>query len=174
MAISKEEREAYEKGRDDQAIIDSSFIPLISEMVHGPEDALYRLAHSDSENAAYDKGRAGEQLDEDKDSNDKGGCFFTTACTKALGLPDNCDELTTLRQFRDTYMLGFEEGRAEVREYYAKAPKIVEVISTKPDAPIIYRRIFEEIVSPCVKLIKQGHLELARFAYKKALSQFIV
>jgi hypothetical protein len=64
-------------------------------------------------------------------------------------------------------MLGFEEGIAEVKEYYAKALEIVKMISTKPDALEIYRRIFEQIAIPCVKLINQGHLELARLTYKK-------
>lgn len=169
MAVSKEDRDAYEKGREDQANIDRSPIPLISEMIQGPEDSLYHLAHSDSENSAYDKGRSGEQLDSDKDKGSS--CFLTTACVETLGLPDDCDELTTLRRFRDTYMLSFEKGRAEVKEYYDKAPKIVKAISAKPNAPMIYRCIFNEVILPCVRFIKQGHLELARTTYKIALSQ---
>ena len=33
--------------------------------------------------------------------NDSGGCFLTSACTEARGLPDDCHELTVLRSFRD-------------------------------------------------------------------------
>lgn len=174
VAISKEEREAFENGLEIHKTIEKAPIPLISEMIQGPEDSVYHLAHSDAENTAYDKGRSGEQLDGDKGSNNEGGCFLTTACTMALDLPDDCDELTTLRRFRDNYMLTFEEGRAEVKEYYAVAPEVVKAISARPNALAIYRRIFDEIVSPCVKLIKQGRLELARTTYKKALSQFAV
>lgn len=29
--------------------------------------------------------------------NDSGGCFLTSACTEARGLPDDCHELTVLR-----------------------------------------------------------------------------
>ena|ERR1035437_761875 len=174
MAISKDEREAYEKGLEIHKTIENAFIPLISEGIQGLEDSSYHLAHSDAENAAYDKGRDGEQLDEDKGSNSEGGCFLTTACTVALNLSDDCDELTTLRRFRDNYMLTFEQGRAEVKEYYAVAPEMVKAISARPNALAIYRRIFDEIISTCVTLIKQGHFELARTTYKKALSEFAV
>ena len=33
--------------------------------------------------------------------NDNGGCYLTTACVAARGLPDTCAELQTLRAFRD-------------------------------------------------------------------------
>ena len=36
--------------------------------------------------------------------NDSGGCFLTSACTEARGLPDDCHELTVLRAFRDGYL----------------------------------------------------------------------
>jgi hypothetical protein len=163
MAVSKEDREAYEEGRKE------SFWDF------GPT-LLHMVTDSESEAAAREKGRSGEQLDADKDPDDKSGsgCFLTTACVETLGFPDNCDELTTLRQFRDSFMLSFDEGKAEVKEYYERAPKIVKAISARPDAPMIYRRIFEEIILPCVKFIKQGHLEPARATYKKALLQFVV
>lgn len=160
MPVSKEDREAYEEGRKE------TFWDFGPTLVHMVTD-------SESESAAREKGRSGEQLDADKDSDDKSGsgCFLTTACVETLGLPDNCDELATLRQFRDSYMLSFDEGKAEVEEYCEKAPKIVKAISAKPDAKIIYRNIFNEVVRPCVNFIKQGKLELARLTYKKALSQ---
>ena len=168
MGIGKEEREAFELGREIHKRIESTPIPLISEGFQALEDTSYRTCHSDAENSAYDKGRAGEQLDGDKGSNDEGGCFLTTACTMALSLPDDCDELVTLRRFRDSYMLTFEDGRSEVKEYYAIAPQIAKAISVRPNALAIYLRIFDEIVSPCVKLIKEGRLELARDTYRKA------
>ena len=33
------------------------------------------------------------------------GCFLTTATVKYMGKPDDCYELTVLRDFRDKYML---------------------------------------------------------------------
>jgi len=58
-----------------------------------------------------------------------GGCFLTTACTQAAGLPDDCDELTTLRQFRDTFVRGLDKGEELIQEYYANSPMIVQKLS---------------------------------------------
>ena len=56
--------------------------------------------------------------------NDSGGCFLTTACTEAKGLPDNCRELETLRHFRDNYMMNVPEGKADIAHYYKTAPSV--------------------------------------------------
>jgi len=71
----------------------------------------------------------------------KGHCFLTTACVTARGLPDDCEELQVLRTFRDGYLRRLPEGPALIEEYYARAPRIVELISRRDDA----RRIWEEV-----------------------------
>lgn len=53
---------------------------------------------------------------------DSSGCFLTSACVEAKGLPDDCSELSVLRHFRDSYLAGIEEGKAEICEYYHVAP----------------------------------------------------
>jgi len=58
-----------------------------------------------------------------------GGCFITTAICEARQLPDDCEELQILREFRDTYMLASCKGRNLVREYYAIAPQIAARLS---------------------------------------------
>ena len=42
------------------------------------------------------------------------GCYLTSACVMAKGLPDHCEELETLRVFRDEYLAGQPGGRAEI------------------------------------------------------------
>lgn len=39
-----------------------------------------------------------------EESKSTSGCYLTSACTKARGLPDNCEELTILRKFRDEWL----------------------------------------------------------------------
>ena len=68
--------------------------------------------------------------------NDSGGCFLTTACTEAKGLPDNCRELETLRHFRDNYMMNVPEGKADIAHYYKTAPSIVNAINNSPTAKL--------------------------------------
>jgi hypothetical protein len=82
-----------------------------AERLHRKEQELLR------EKKEYEK-----KYEEDKK------CFLTTACVKYYGLPDDCKELTILRQFRDHYMKEFKEGRQAIQEYYHLAPKIVEEI----------------------------------------------
>lgn len=46
---------------------------------------------------------------------DNGGCYLTTACVAARGLPDTCTELQTLRAFRDGVLARQPGGQQERR-----------------------------------------------------------
>lgn len=62
MPVSKEDREAYETGVEESQR-DSVFDVLFGTLL----DFTPETRWSESQQAAYDKGRNGEQLDEDKD-----------------------------------------------------------------------------------------------------------
>lgn len=94
-------------------------------------------------------------------SNNSGGCFLTTACTAARGLPDDCYELETLRGFRDNWLKKRKGGGTPIQEYYEIAPRIVEKINALPDADEIWERIYCELVVPCVELIDEGEYDAA-------------
>ena len=94
-----------------------------------------------------------------------GGCFLSTACVEYKGLADDCYELTTLREFRDNYLLGFEEGKLDVEEYYRIAPKIVSLISLSPCADMIFEDIYNMMLL-CVECIENGRYEEAHSLYK--------
>ena len=70
-----------------------------------------------------------------KHGSSSSGCYLTSACTQARGLPDDCEELTVLRAFRDTYVRALPTGEADVRRYYATAPQIVNAIHRGCAAP---------------------------------------
>lgn len=95
-----------------------------------------------------------------------GGCFLTSACIDAKGLPDDCDELQTLRNFRDTYLRSLDGGQEEIVEYYLAAPKIVENIKKRSDSASVFDKIYDEMVMPCVELIKAGNNSGAHELYK--------
>lgn len=80
-------------------------------------------------------------------------CFITTAVCRTLGKPDNCSELNAFRAFRDSWLLNQPDGKQLVREYYADAPKIVSTINKRADWEIIYRDIWENYLSKCLKSI---------------------
>lgn len=101
-----------------------------------------------------------------KHESSSSGCFLTSACTAARGLPDNCHELETLRSFRDNWLKQQPDGIELVAQYYEIAPKIVAVIDTKPERLKNYDRIYRKMVAPCVELIGQGKYQEAQELYR--------
>ena len=95
------------------------------------------------------------------------GCFLTSACVKAKGLPDDCEELTALRWFRDSYMRTVPEGESDIREYYRIAPAIVSAINDREDADSIWKHIYEDLIQTCVKLIQSGEYAATYQLYRQ-------
>lgn len=95
----------------------------------------------------------GKYYDEDEscnhwkegNSSSGGGCFLTTACCEYKGLPDNCYELETLRNFRDTYLVNTQIGEQLIKLYYDNAPSIVDKLNTKKEKAQIYDEIYNRI-----------------------------
>ena len=83
---------------------------------------------------------------------DNSDCFITMAIVEHIGEEDDGPTLTTLRHFRDTYLL----GNPIVEEYYNIAPTIVERLNAMPNHENIYRRLNQEYIQPAVDCIKDG------------------
>lgn len=101
-----------------------------------------------------------------KDQPTSGGCYLTSACVEAMGLPDDCLELTTLRDFRDNWLAHQPGGKEEIKRYYEVAPAIVAAIHTKENAKEIFNEIYNKLVLPCVALIQEGKKEEAWKLYR--------
>ncbi len=95
----------------------------------------------------------------------KKGCFLTTACVEARGLPDDCQELTVLRAFRDGYLRARPGGPALIATYERVAPRIVARIAREPDAAAILARVYA-FVEESVARIFLGDLEGALRGYR--------
>ena len=102
-----------------------------------------------------------------KGNPDSGGCYLTTACVEARGLPDDCEELTILRNFRDHWLKKQPGGAEKIAEYYATAPRIVAEVNKRTDAREIWNGLYDSLVAPCVQMIQRGEMEQARERYKK-------
>jgi hypothetical protein len=98
-------------------------------------------------------------------------CYITTATVASLGLPDDCDELTLLRRFRDEVLLVSPSGRLAVEEYYATAPRIVAAIDRLPHAGAIYRQLFYQNIAPAVAAIRAGSFTDAFAIYRKLVQE---
>lgn len=106
------------------------------------------------------------KCEDDRYDRSSSGCFLTSACTAARGLPDNCHELQTLRNFRDNWLKQQPDGVLLIARYYEIAPRIVAVIDTRDDRLEIYDGIYREMVEPCVALIGQGKYQKALEIYQ--------
>ncbi|WP_333607011.1 CFI-box-CTERM domain-containing protein, partial [Arsukibacterium sp.] len=98
-------------------------------------------------------------------------CFFTTASVHCLGLQDDCWELTTLRRFRDNYLLSNEPGKALVAQYYAIAPVIVRHIQQQADARSRWLRVYWGGVLPSAILARLGLHKAAMHWYSRLVRQ---
>ncbi|MGC9311039.1 MAG: CFI-box-CTERM domain-containing protein, partial [Candidatus Aenigmatarchaeota archaeon] len=93
----------------------------------------------DANRKAEEKFRIGES------TSDAGGCYLTTACTVAEGLPDDCYQLQVLREVRNNTLMRDSEGRRLVASYYALDPKIVGAINKRRDAREIWGNVCTDI-----------------------------
>lgn len=98
--------------------------------------------------------------------NTGGGCYLTTACVGAMGLPDNCHELETLRSFRDGYIMNEVDcGENVIKDYYSTAPQIVENVNSLENHEEIWKALYENEIVPCVELINQNEYQKAYEKY---------
>lgn len=94
-------------------------------------------------------------------------CFITTAACEYFGKPDDCYELTALRQFRDGWLALQPGGEAAIREYCRVAPSIVEALNASSQRDVIYTDIWNCYILPCIQMIEQSAYESCRALYEK-------
>jgi hypothetical protein len=94
-------------------------------------------------------------------------CFLTSACTHSKQLPDDCYELQTLRNFRDSYMKSSIKGNELVANYYNIAPTIVRKINRLKNKNEVYDYLYQTLVLPSLQYIESGEKETAMVYYKE-------
>jgi hypothetical protein len=102
--------------------------------------------------------------------NEGGGCYITTAVCTLLGLGDDCEELQTLRSFRDTYMQETPERSAMVDDYYATAPSLMRHMEYFKERKAIFARWLELYIRPAVACIRRGANDQALQLYSEMLA----
>lgn len=100
-------------------------------------------------------------------------CYITTATCLNSHKPDNCLELTSLREFRDSYMYKTPERRQELIEYYAESPLLVCKINSLSASvrDHIYSVMERFFILPAVVAFKSGDFEMTHRIYS-ALVRF--
>lgn len=94
-------------------------------------------------------------------------CYITTAVCETFHKPDDCYELTLLRNYRDQYLAALPEGEDIIRAYYDVAPTIVKHINRRDDSAKIYESIWKMYLSPCISMIEEGRNEDCKDLYIK-------
>ena len=97
------------------------------------------------------------------------GCFLTTAAVDHMNEKDDGEVLSTLREFRDTYMKKNKEKSKDVAWYYDNAPKIVKAIDARQDAKSLYTKMYNRYIKKAYRQIKNGDLEEAYTTYKAGI-----
>lgn len=97
-------------------------------------------------------------------------CYITTACVERMGLPDDCEELTYLRGFRDGFLMEKPNGPAMIELYYQHSPEIVNAIRRRDDEDDILKKLYG-VICNCVKAIKQGDNDYAYNTYCNMVMQ---
>jgi len=101
------------------------------------EETIEMKEEDDSYNSGYNHTKEQEES--------SSSCFITTACVSAVGLPDDCEILSVLRNFRDTVLSQTQKGAELVRRYYEIAPSIVKSVNDGPMPQAVWVQVFGEI-----------------------------
>ena len=100
-------------------------------------------------------------------SRSSGPCFITTAVCDYYGKSDDCQELTILRNYRDSWLAKQENGESLIQEYYYRAPAIVSKIKQSRSYNEICIILMNKYIQPCIKLIQEGLYAECKDLYKK-------
>ena len=93
------------------------------------------------------------------------GCFLTTAVCEYLGKADDCEELTTLRAYRDQWLAKQPGGVELIEEYYEIAPGIVRTMKDSPNYGELCEELLSRYIRPCLALIAEGRNEECKRLY---------
>lgn len=94
-----------------------------------------------------------------------GLCFITTAVCAYENKPDDCEELTAFRNFRDGYLRSCPDGPALIEEYYDIAPGIVVRLELSHDRDSRYAALRDQYLGPCYADIRAGRLAQCKERY---------
>ena len=98
-------------------------------------------------------------------SSSSSGCVITSAAVAALHKPDDCEELNTLRSYRDKMKDENPIIAALIKEYYRVAPLLVQKINSEVDSENIYSELWKNFIEKTYNLIRAGKNSKATAIY---------
>lgn len=118
----------------------------------------------------YEKGIFGEY--KEKVGEKKNNCLLSSACVAARCLPDDCDELTTLRKFRRDHLEGTPRGEVILKEYYNIGGKILQWLNLSSERKVLFDDLYQRLVIGTVDLIRANKIESALDHYTSVVREY--
>ena len=98
-------------------------------------------------------------------------CFVTTAVCRGLQKPQDCKEITLMKEFRDGFFSRTAEGRQLIQEYYDIAPTIVKRIAREADPEEKYLYLWNTYIRKCVEFIEKDQNRQCGRLYQAMMSE---
>jgi hypothetical protein len=99
-------------------------------------------------------------------------CLLSSACTAARGLPDDCEELTILREFRQNHLKGTPRGNIILQEYHETGSQILRWLERQTDSEDYYDDLYRRLVKETIKLIHSNQIEAAINHYQLIVREY--
>ncbi len=74
-----------------------------------------------------------------------GGCYITSACLDAMGLPRDSLELIAMKVLTKEHILKSFQGKRDYLSYGRKGPAIVQAIESRNDSHGIWKQVYEKL-----------------------------
>lgn len=123
--------------------------------------------NTDTTSSSSDSTDIGSLLNDAQDPT--ANCFITTAICQYMGKDDNCEELQTLRAYRDGWMK--ENRPADINTYYAEAPALIEKLQASTGARSFFAGLYHSHILPALIYISEGNDEAAYLTYKEMFEE---
>lgn len=107
---------------------------------------------NDSRTGNYSS-RSSYESNSSSSSSTSRGCFITTAACDALGKDEGCNELTRIKEIRDSYIIKQANGEKLIEEYYRIAPQIVKKIDESENSTKEYIDLWNGYIDVCYRYI---------------------
>lgn len=112
-----------------------------------------------------------EELSKELCKVQKASCFLTTTCCVAIGLPDDCFELTQMRSFRDNWLVHQPGGPEAIDTYRREAPRIAAAIVASHERDRICRLLYFGYILPALAMSGLGLRRAAWRHYLRMISR---
>lgn len=100
----------------------------------------------------------------------KSGCFLTTLACEVLEYEDDCYELETLRDFRESYLEGLSWGKHLLERYEEYSLLLVPLVREDYDSKRTCQFVMDKYIRVAVKCVEQQNFIKAVEIYRGMIS----